>query len=131
MNLKFKWEPNDVVALTSREKSKYYIIIGTTEISDQQRYPTYLAKMFGISKNGVFTGYHTKVFQNRARRAFDGELWFEGMQYLWDVTKLDPNKFAGAKKKAYETALEGVTYDWETYQRAQIIYIFKESRSLR
>lgn len=131
MNLRFRWQPGDVVAVGDRKSTQYYIIIGTTKIEDQQRYPRYVVKKFGLSKNGTFTGYHTKAFQSRARRMFDDDLWFEGMQYLWNVAKLNPSKFIGAKKKAYEAAVEGVTYDWETYQQAQIIYIFKESRSLR
>lgn len=129
METKFKWAPGDVVAIRNNpESTQYYIILGITEIKEERRFPSYIGKKFGISKSGKFTGYHTKAFQKRWQNHFSGTLLFEGMQSLWEVDEIDPEKLTSSKKAAYKAAAANIDYDYDTYHRAQIVFIFKESK---
>lgn len=132
MKLKFKWQPGDIAIVTGDNKvSSYYIIRGTTELGEKQAYPTFLGKKFGTSRSGKFIGYHTKAFHQIRERWAEGDLWFEGMQYLWNTTKLDLDKLTGPKKQAYEAALEDTEFEYQQYYEAQIKYIFIDSSRTR
>lgn len=126
MDYLFKWKVGDVVLIPGREKTNYFIIYGTTKFDEnRKKYPSYLAKNFGFkTRNGKFTGYHTKAFQQKAKRIFEDEKWFEGMEYLWDVKKV--NNLTDIMKKAYDAALSDINWQQDNYNRSQIKYIFNK-----
>lgn len=128
MDYTFKWKVGDIVRISSKDKISYYIIYGTTEYNeDRERYPSYLAKKFAYkTKNGNAVGYHTKAFKQKARRIYDEGMWFEGMEYLWDLSKVSESSLDGVLKKAYDTVLSDIKWKQDNYNRSQIKYIFNK-----
>lgn len=120
----------DIVVISNRGKSQYLIIAGTDEYDEKsKKYPRYFGMKFGSSVNGKFSGYHTKAFQNKIRITPYSDLWFEGMEYLWDVSKINKERLEGPKLKAYEAAMKDIKWREKEYNRSQIKYIFNYRRN--
>ena len=128
MDYLFKWKVGDIVRISTRDRTSYYVIYGTTEYDeDRKKYPSYLAKQFAyMTKSRKVVGYHTKAFQQKNRSFYDDEKWFEGMEYLWDPKKVDESSLDGALKKAYEAVLPDIRWKQDNYNRSQIKYIFNK-----